>query len=346
MRHAAVLLVVGALLAGCTGPAPPSPAAGVPAAAPTAALAPPLEKFTLAYASTGASWSPAFVAAESGLFAKHGLDVELAYIASGTTVQQSLVSGDLKFVMNSGSSVVAAHVGGAPVQILLGWVNVIPVLFMVDPSISTPAQLKGKTVGITRFGSQPHFAARAALQKWGLDPDNDVQYLQLGGVPEILGGMQAGAVVGGAFSPPTNVLARRLGYRVLGDLSQMGIEYQASCLTAMQDYVEANPEAVRRFARALVEGIQVSLTDDAATRVAVAKYTHTDEVELLDEAIAYYRSVVQRIPYPTLAGIQTILDDLASSDPRARTFQPRQMVNTAALEQLEREGFFRQVYGE
>jgi NitT/TauT family transport system substrate-binding protein len=300
----------------------------------------------LAYASTGASWAPAYVAAETGLFAKQGLDVELTYIASGTTVVQSLLSGDLKFALNSGSSVVAAHVGGAPVQILLGWVNVIPVLFMVDPSISSPEQLRGKPIGITRFGSQPHFAARAALQKWGMDPDNDVQYLQLGGVPEILGGMQSGAVVGGAFSPPTNVLARRLGYRVLGDLAQMGIEYQASCLTAMQGYVDANPDVVRRFARALIEGIQVSLTDDAAMREAVAKYTRTDDLESLDEAIAYYRTVVQRIPYPTLGGIQTILDDLAQTDPAARTVPPQQMVNTAALEQLDREGVFRQVYGE
>jgi hypothetical protein len=79
---------------------------------------------------------------------------------------------------------------------------------------------------------------------------------------------------------------------------------------------------------------------------AVAKYTRTDDLESLDEAIAYYRSVVQRIPYPTLGGIQTILDDLAQSDAAARAVQPGQMVNTAALEQLEREGLFRQVYGD
>ncbi len=259
---------------------------------------------------------------------------------------QSMLAGDLKFALNSGSEVAAAHVAGAPVQYLMGWINTIPVLFIVDPSISDPAQLRGTAVGVTRYGSQPHVAARLALQKWGLNPDTDVQYLQLGGVPEILGGMQAGVVVGGAFSPPTNALARRLGYRVLGDLSQMGIAYQASCLTAMEPYIQANPDVVRRFVRALVEGLKVSLTDDAATRAAAAKYTQIDDVELLDEAIAYYRTVAQRVPYPTPAGIQTILDELAQTDPRARTMQPRELIDTTALEQLEREGFIKQLYGE
>jgi len=346
-RGAALLLVLaGALLVACAGPTPSARTEAPPAAPAAAASAPIPGKFQLAYASTSVSWSPGYLAVEQGLFAKQGLDVELTYIASGTSVMQSMLAGDLKFALNSGSEVAAAHVAGAPVQYLMGWINTIPVLFIVDPSISDPAQLRGTAVGVTRYGSQPHVAARLALQKWGLNPDTDVQYLQLGGVPEILGGMQAGVVVGGAFSPPTNALARRLGYRVLGDLSQMGIAYQASCLTAMEPYIQANPDVVRRFVRALVEGLKVSLTDDAATRAAAAKYTQIDDVELLDEAIAYYRTVAQRVPYPTPAGIQTILDELAQTDPRARTMQPRELIDTTALEQLEREGFIKQLYGE
>ena len=150
-----------------------------------------------------------------------GLDVEVMYVASGTSTMQSLVSGDMQFVQTGGTEVPSAALGGAPVKMLVGWINVVPSLFMVDPAITTLEQLRGKAVGITKFGAQSHSGARLALRKWGLNPDTDVQYLQLGGVPEILGGMQAGVVVGGAFSPPTNALARRLGYRVLGDLSQM-----------------------------------------------------------------------------------------------------------------------------
>jgi NitT/TauT family transport system substrate-binding protein len=343
-----VALLIAMLSGACATPPPPA-RTEAPAAAPSGAAAPapapppPVEKMQLAYASTSVSWSPGYVAVEQGLFAKQGLDVEMTYIASGTSVMQAMLAGDLKFALNSGAEVGAAYVAGALVRYLMGWINTFPVLFMVDPSVTEPAQLRGTTIGITRFGSQPHVAARQALLKWGLNPDTDVSYLQLGGVPEILGGMQTGAVVGGAFSPPTNALARRLGYRALGDLSQMGIAYQASCLTALQPYIQANPDVVRRFVRALAEGIHVTLTDDAATRAAAAKYTRIDDPELLDDAIAYYRTVAQRLPYPTLEGIQMIFDDLAQNDPRAKTIQPRELIDTTALEQLERDGFFAQL---
>jgi ABC-type nitrate/sulfonate/bicarbonate transport system substrate-binding protein len=133
---------------------------------------------------------------------------------------------------------------------------------------------------------------------------------------------------------------------MLGDLSQMGIPYQGSVLVGLQPYLEANPEAVRRVVRAMLEGIKVSLSDDEATRAALGKYIRTEDPELLDETIVYYRGVVQRAPYPTPEGLQTVLDDLAEEDARARTIRPQEIVNSTALEQLEREGYLKQLYGE
>ena len=133
---------------------------------------------------------------------------------------------------------------------------------------------------------------------------------------------------------------------MLGDLGQMGIPYQSTVLIGMQPYVEANPDTTKRFLRAMLEGIKVYMTDDEASRAALAKYTRTEETDLLDETIAYYRGVTQRRPYPTLEGLQTLIDDLATTEPRARNVQPAQLVNTRPLEEIEREGFFRHLYGE
>jgi NitT/TauT family transport system substrate-binding protein len=217
---------------------------------------------------------------------------------------------------------------------------------MVHPSITTPEALKGKAVGITKFGAQTHSGARLALRKWGLNPDTDVQYLQVGGVPEILAAMESGGVQGGVYSPPTNVRARALGYRVLGDLGQMGIPFQGTGLIGVQPYVDANPEVVRRAIRALSEAIKLYLTDDDASRAALAKYTKTEDREQLDESIAYYRAVIQKIPYPSIVGLQEAIDDVALLDPRASTLKPEQMVDTRVLEQLERDGFYKQLWGE
>jgi NitT/TauT family transport system substrate-binding protein len=325
-----------------------APGTGAASATPDhgAALPPLPGKVTASYSSVSGTFVPLWLAAESGLFQKNGLDVEVTYIASGTTSMQSLLAGDLQFIVASSAEPAAAYLAGAPTRIVAGWFPALSALFMADPSITRPEQLRGKAVGITRFGGQPHVAARLALTAWGMDPDDDVQYLQLGGTPEILAAMQQGVVVAGAFAPPTNVRAQRMGFRILGDLAQMGIPYLSGVLSSQQPYLEANPEPSRRFVRAIVEAIKLSLTDDEATRAAMGKYTRTDDVELLDETIKYYRQVVAKVPYPSLDGLRTVLSDLAEDQPRARTTQPQELVNTAALEQLEREGFFKYLYGE
>jgi NitT/TauT family transport system substrate-binding protein len=368
MRDRYRLLTVMALVALAVACAPGStrttsapPAAGVGTApasmgtgggavameAPSAPAAPAMlpQKIRMAYTAISGSHLPMYIAAESGLFARHGLDAEVFYIASGTTGMQSLVAGDIHLVVATGPDVASAHAGGAPTVLLLGWVNTSPSLFMVDPSITAPEQLRGKPIGVSRLGAQAHVSARLALKKWGIEPD-EVQFVQLGGIPEILAGMQAGAAVGGAFSPPTNIQAQRLGFRALADISQMGIPYQSAGLGALAPYVEANPEVARRAVRALLEGVKLLHTDDAAARAALGKITQTEDVEVLDETIAYYRKIVPRAPYPTLEGLQVGLDDLAETNPAARNLQPRQLVNTTILEELERAGFLKQLYGE
>lgn len=352
-RLAVVLLV--ALAAGCTpasrpsGVSPPPAAPGdSPAAAPAplAPLPPLPHKIAMSYASVTANYAPAFIAADAGLFAKYGLDVDLTLVSSGPTSIQSLVGGDLQFSVAAAVVPVAAYANGAPLQILMGWLPSLDVLFMVDPSITSPEQLRGKPLGVTRFGGLPHLAAKLALRRWGLDPEHDVQYLQLGGTPEILAGMQQGIVVGGAFAPPTNLRAQQLGFRVLGDFAEMGIPYVSGVVVALRPYVEANPEVVRRVARAITEAIKVSLTDDETTVAAIAKYTRADDTALVQQALVRYRRIVQRVPYPSLEGLQTVIDEVAETDPRVRSVQPEELVNTAALEQLEREGFVRALYGE
>jgi NitT/TauT family transport system substrate-binding protein len=338
--------------AGGRGVAPAAPTASsgtgtaAVAADPLAPLPPLPGKVTISYASVTANYMPAFVAADAGLFAKNGLDVDLTFVSSGPTSIQSLLGGDLQFTVGAATAPAAAYASGAPVQILMGWTPVLDSLFMVHPSITTPEQLRGKAIGVTRFGGLPHLAARLALRRWGMDPDNDVQYLQMGATPEILAGMQQGIVVGGAYAHPTNLRAQQLGFTVLGDFAEMGIPYQSGVVVGLRPYVEANPEVVRRVARAISEAIKVSVTDEDAAISAMGKFTRVDDEALLREALSRYRVTVQRLPYPSVEGLQTVIDEVAEGDPRLRSVRPQELVNASALEQLEREGFFKAVWGE
>ena len=346
----------GAGDAGTAASAPPSAgsaAAGAPASGAAAAPADPLaplpllpQKINLSYSSVTSNYVPFYIAADTGLFAKHGLDVDVTLITSGTTSLQSLIAGDIQFSVTSGAEPAAAYVQGAPVRIVAGWARALGSLFLVHPSITSPEQLKGQPVGITRFGGLPHVAARLALKKWGLDPDHDVQYLQMGGTPEILAGMQTGVVVGGAYAPPTNIRAQRLGFRVLGDLSKMDIPYQSSVMVATPAYLDSNPEVVRRVVRALMEGIKVSVTDEETTLAALARFTRMDEPDLLTEALVHYRAALAKVPYPWPEGLQTVLDEMAESEPRVRNIRPQEFIDTRALDTLEREGFVQALWGE
>ncbi|HEY7061824.1 MAG TPA: ABC transporter substrate-binding protein [Chloroflexota bacterium] len=326
--------------AAATGAAPAA------AAASTATPVPLPGKVTIAYSSVSGDFLPLWVTMETGLFAKYGLDADVTYVASGTTAMQSLVAGDVQFVLSSAPESAAALAGGAPVRIVTAWSQGIAALFMVDPNITSPEQLRDKPLGISRFGGQPHVAARLALKKWGLDPDTTVQYVQLGGVAEILAAMQQGAVVGGVFSPPTNVRAQKLGFRVLGDLAQMDVGYQTDTLTALQPWIEQNPEALRRVERAVIEGMKTTLEDDATALAALSKYTHIDEPDVLMETLTYLRTVFKRVPYPSMAALQNHLDEVAATDPRARGLTADQLADTSALAEIERQGFIKQLYGE
>jgi NitT/TauT family transport system substrate-binding protein len=347
-RRSIALLAVLLWSAACAGPST-SPGASAPdasAASTTAAVEPLPQKVTIAYGSIAGGFVPAYLAVDAGLFAKYGVDVDLTYIASGTTAIQSLVANDVQFVITSGSEPAAAYLGGAPIRIALSWQRSMPSSFMVRPDITAPEQLRGQVIGITRFGGQPHAGARLALRGWGLDPDTDVQYLQFPGTPEILAATLTGQIAGGSYTFPTNIRARKEGLRVLVDLSRLGIPYTGGVLAAMQPYLESNPEAVRRVVQAMLEGIKISLEDDVAAQAAIAKYTRTDDPEQLAESIESYRRLVDRAPYVIPEGLQLVLDDLALADPRARTIRPEELVNTSALELLDREGFLKRLYGE
>ena len=228
---------------------------------------------------------------------------------------------------------------------VIAWDYALPTVFIAVPSITSPEQLRGQAIGITRFGGLPHVAARLALKHWGLDPTNDVQYLQLGGTPEIVAAMQAGAVVGGAMTPPTNLPARKLGFRRARRPGPDGHSLPGGRGFGLQPYLAANPEVTRRLVRALLEGVKIALTDDTHA-ASLSKFTKLDDPELLSETIPYLRRVMHREGYPTMAGLQSLLDDIAESDPRARDVRPEQLVDTSVLDEVLETGFLKQLYGE
>jgi NitT/TauT family transport system substrate-binding protein len=175
------------------------------------------------YTSISGNMTPLWAAREGGYFKKHGLDIELISMPSGNEGMNALIAGELEFLAIAGSTTASAAIGGADVSTLAPTIDRLVTSLMVNPSIQKPEDLKGKSVGISRFGTSIDTAARIAIQHYGLEPVKDVSIVQIGAMPSILGAMRGGRIHAGILSYPSVIQAKREGYREMLDIASLGL---------------------------------------------------------------------------------------------------------------------------
>jgi NitT/TauT family transport system substrate-binding protein len=213
------------------------------------------KRIPVAYSAVSASQSSFYLTKEAGLFEKHGLFVDPVYVASGTKVAQAVIAGEFPIAL-AGGTVVNANLAGGDIAIFGGVVNVPSFYIFVHSSIKRPEDLKGKTVGITTFGSSTDFSIRYLIKKLGMEPDKDVKILQMGGQPQIVAAMVAGAVQAGVLSSPANYNAMKAGFQMLVDFKSVGLDYPTVSLVSTRSYIKKDPQTVRRFLMAYSEGTE------------------------------------------------------------------------------------------
>ncbi len=306
-----------------------------------------MTKLKVAYPTTIGAMSVLWVTKEARLFEKQGLDVELIYIAGSSTVAQAMLAKEIPVSEIAIPAVVQANLAGADMVMLAGPNHKPGQKLMVKPEIKNLESLKGKKIGISRFGTSDDFLLRYALTLWNLRADRDVAMIQLGGAPEILAGLSSGTVDGGLLSSPLHLRAVKLGLSLLADLSNSGIDYQGAGAVTTRSFIRDNPETIRRYVRAYAEGLHRFKTDKSFSLKVLAKYTRIAEPEALEETYQHYAiKVMPKIPYPTTKGIQTVLDEIGSRNPKAKTLSPASVVDVTFLRDLEQSGFFKKLYNE
>jgi ABC-type nitrate/sulfonate/bicarbonate transport system substrate-binding protein len=352
-----VLLCVSVVL-GLAGCAPAAPAVGgagppagqpapAPAAGPTEAAVPPaLTHVRLASTAVAASMSPLWLAKDAGIFERNGLDVEITSLAAGTLAVQGMLAGELDLAYNVASSLISANLGGSDLVMLAGGVNTMIFSISALPGIERIEDLRGKRLGITRLGTSTDFNARYVLQRYGLQPETDVAFIQLNGNPEILTGLHAGAIDAGMLSHPTVVQAREQGFRSILDLGTLGIPYQHTGVMSTRRYVEAHPDLARAVVRSHVEAIHRLKTDRAAALETLARWTKVNDPLLLDETYDAYANVyLERVPRVTIPGMQLDLDSLAATTTVPAGTRVESWVDSRFMEEIERDGLVERLYG-
>ena len=306
-----------------------------------AAWSQPRTKLNVVYPAISGINAALWFAAETKAFEKHGLEVKLIYIPTALQVTRVVMTGDSPIAFSGGASVVNAVLGGADLVFVGGVANVPAFYMMALPEIKSVADLKGKTVGVTRFGSSTDFAMRYLLLKQGLNPDKDVTVLQLGGMPELAAALSKRLIAAAPLSAPTHIRARSAGAQPLIDLAKAGVYFPHTAVITTRAYLKSNREIVASFFKAYSEGIQRFLHDKAAAKKIIQQYTRDNADDILEATYQYSVDYVVRPPFANREGIVETLK--LSTVPGASKADPDQFIDNSVVKSLEEQGFFRQL---
>jgi len=305
------------------------------------------DRFNMSHSALTGSQAILFVTRDAGIFRKYNLEPQIIYITGAPPNISALLAGSVDFVVFAGPAAITANLAGANTAVLMSFVNTMEHSIFSQRAIKNPADIKGKTIGVSRPGSSDDYGARVAVRKWGLEPDKEVFFVSVGGPPDRFLALQTGRVDAVLIQPPLTVRARKAGFNELASLADLGLDYLGTSLVTSRTVIEKKIELVRRMVTAFAEGIHFYKTNKPASLRSIAKLMKIDDAEAIEESYnAYAIKFMARVPYANPSGIEVILKDLEKTNPKARGADPRSFLETRFLKELEDSGYIGKLYGD
>lgn len=331
-------LALALLVAACAPPVPLTQTTPPPPDATAQSSAEALSPVRVCYSALSGNQITVWYAFEKGLFAEHGLEVDLSNFDSGANAAAAMAADEVDICQMGGANAVNLTAAGEDAVVIAGLINTLPHMLMVRPEIKTADDLRGGALAVGSFGASADIASRTILLKLGLEPDKDVAIIAIGGQGENLAAMAAGAVQGTLISVPQTVQAAEMGFHPLLNVADMGFPYPHTSLVVSRAYLASHRPEVRAFLAAILDGLEQMKQDEAGVKEVMAKYMELDpekDAVALDEA---YREIVGKFltlpPYPTLEGLQIVIDEVSKENPDAAKFKPADLVDTSLLDEL------------
>ena len=306
-----------------------------------------LNRLNVGYSAISADQLPAWVAKETGIFTKNGLDVQLIFFTGGTTAILALVSGDVPITQVSGPALVNSVLAGSDAVFIAAGITSLNYVLIGKPGVKTVEQLKGGTLAISRFGSATDTIARFALRRIGLTPGKDVTLVQVGSGPDRLSAALTGRVTASVINPPASFIAEKKGLAMLADVAKMGLTFQHTGAATTRKFIREHRDTVRRYVKSHVEAVHTIWTDKEATIRTLNKYMGSNvDREILEKSRENIltEALLPKKQYPSLEGLKTVLEDLGERVPRAKTAKPEQFVDFSFIKELEASGFIDSLY--
>ncbi len=302
-------------------------------------------KIVISFAILSEREAALFVARDQGFFRKQGLDVELVYVSSAPVALASLAHGDSQ--MNTGSPsgpILGAMAGGLDVVFIAGLVNKLTGTIVSTPEIKTPADLKGKTIGVTSIGGGNWAFTMLALEYWGLDVKRDKITIRVLGNDAVRAqAITTGAIDATQLSAYSYAVAlKRQGSTILADMRDWGVPYQGTTVLARRSFINQSPDVVEKVLTALVESI--AFIQDPANKPAVLKsLAKALRLARVDEAAEGYdivRTVYERRIFPTPEGIRNIIRLLGATNEKIRGLKIEDIIDERTVRRMEQKGLF------
>ena len=280
-----------------------------------------------------------WVAKEARLFDKHGLDVAPVLIPSSVRTLQAILAGESAIAESAGPAVVSARLAGGDIVAIAGSVNILTYYFVTLPGIKRPEDLKGKIGANQSPGTIADFALRVSLRKLGLDPAKDVSLRSIGVLYDRVAAMQKGIVQFTVLTEAEKPIVDKLGFPILLDLISLRIPFPQRGIYTTGKYLKEQPDTVRRYMRAFVEAIHYFKTRKEETMQIMRKYSRVEDRNVLEHTWSWFTQNMPDYPYPPPEAYQTVVQEMASSNPKAAALNAKDFVDVRFVKELEDAGF-------
>jgi len=311
-------------------------------ALPTAASA---QKLMAGYSGVTAIQAPVWFMKDAGFFKQEGLDADLIYIASSSTMAQAMLAGDVALSTTNSQAIVDTGLQGGDLVAVGAIVNFVALYVIAAPEIKSVADLRGKPVGVSRFGATTDFAIQMFLKKYGLEPIRDVPIIQIGGLPELAAALSKKSIYAAAMSYPMGLVAQQAGMKMLANLAKEEIPFVHQGLTITGKFMRERRAQAKAFVRAYGRAVHFMHTRKEEAKAIVSRYTKVTNPAMLEGTMQYAFDFVEKIPLVKREAFQVTLDESAKKNPKAKQAKPEQFYDNSLVQELVKEGFFAALWG-
>ena len=296
------------------------------------------QKLVVAWTAVSALNSPFWVIKDAGFLKQEGLDAELVYIPSSSVVASAMLAGDA--AISTANSQVVTDIGlqGGDLVAIGAVINVAAFYVMAAPEIKSVQELKGKAVGVTRFGASTDFSMRMLLRKYGLEPGRDVPILQIGGMPEIAAALSKKSIYAAPMSYPMGYVAEQAGMKLIANLAKEDIPFVHVGITTSRKFMRERRAQAKAFLRAYGRAVHFMHIKKEDFKNIIARYSKITDPGMLEGSARYAYDFVEKVPLVKAAAFQVTLDEAAQKNPKAKQAKPEQFFDNSLVQELVNEG--------